>query len=156
MLNAMESPEIGQEAKVSRVPLAARRRVLQPFQRPTPRRRRALLWGGLAIVALAAFGIAAALPGVHGGLRLGLGASGYLSFVLLFRRAMKCWRTDWDELWDDGRYRRWRPGVFEPSIDAGLDAAPTASLAQQKILNARRSPVSGFEADRPRGAQRPR
>jgi hypothetical protein len=156
MLNTMNSREIGQEAKVSRVQLAARGQVLPPFQRRTPGRRRVLLQGGLAFVALAAFGVAAALPGVHGGLQLGLGVSGYLSFVLLFRRALKCWRTDWNELWDDGRYRRWRPGVFAPSIDAGPDSARTASLARQNILNVRRSPVGQLEADRPRRTRGPR
>ena len=110
-------------------------RVLRISEEKAPNRRRALQLGALAFAALAVFGFIAAFPGFHGPLQEAVVAAGYLSFVFLFRSAMRRWGTDWDAVWDRTRHRRWHPGVFAAVFAAGLAAAPAQSLAQQTLFN---------------------
>jgi hypothetical protein len=126
MLNAMKSGQIGRDERSFPAQIAARGRVLETLRW----RRPALLRSGLAFVALAAaVGVGAGFPGVPGGFQIGLAASGYVSFILLFRSAMRRWRTDWDALWDARRRHR-RPEVVAPSVDTGLETAPRSLRTQ--------------------------
>jgi hypothetical protein len=61
--------------------------------------RRACRRAGLAVLALLLSFLAAGLPGLPDPLCVALVALGYVSFVLLVRSALLCWRRDWEDLW---------------------------------------------------------
>jgi hypothetical protein len=60
---------------------------------------RCALWAGAALVAFTACGFLAAAPMLSEPLRIALVLAGYVSFVGLFRCALRARRTDWSELW---------------------------------------------------------
>ncbi len=125
-------------------PRARRRRALER-PRTVFTRWRAILLGTWAVLALGAFGAAAAAPGVTQGLRVLLVVVGYISFILLFRSAMRSWRADWDESWVEaraGHRKSLRPGwPLVAMVGLLCCAAPAAgqetilSLASPEVFN---------------------